>query len=166
MKTKPEIIYPISGIFATNMKKISLILVLFALSVNVFAKVPAEWSQRYKGLMKVIESLDFDAFSGYFAPGFVNVDPKGRITKRAEFLNGLRPIFKSAVSAKAREKLSIVVKGKGYTDVHFDFHLEIKSDESTLLIHEVGYDRWKLIHGKWMMIKTVDKVMTMNEKKS
>ncbi len=148
------------------MKKLSLVLVLLTFSLSAFAKVPAEWSQRYKGLMKVIESLDFETFSGYFAPEFVNVDTKGKITKRAEFLNGLRPIFKSGVTAKASEKLSKVVKGKGYTDVYFDFHLEIKSDESTLVIHEVGYDRWKLIHGKWMMTKTVDKVMTMYDKKS
>ena len=130
------------------------------------AEVPKEWKTRYNSLLKTMRSKDLNSFEKSFADGFVCVDDKGKETSRDEFVKMVEGMFADAGKVTASVKLGDVKATGDTADVTFDFHLHIKHVKGgSTDIHEVGTDSWKKDGGTWMVVKTVDKSMTMKEAK-
>ena len=127
------------------------------LTANAIAgPVPKDIKSRYESVKKAISALDFKAFSNFFAPEFVTIDPKGKSSTKAEFLAEVKPFFTTSKSANAKEKLISSTTKNGIVNVKFDMVLSLKGKDGTTVIHEVGTDSWKMVSGKWLMVKTVD----------
>ncbi len=142
--------------------KLSLAVAMVALSAVAAraAELPKELAARYDGLTKAIRTCDTKSFDGFFAKDFVNVDPAGKKTPRAEFLKGVGEMFQGAKSCDTKVTFSKVAKQSDTTAVDFDFSFTVKGKlGGDLLAHEVGTDYWKKTGGKWMLVKTVDKTM-------
>ena len=123
----------------------------------VFAgPVPKEIKSRYTSLHTVIRTLKFEQFEGYFADDFVNIDPAGKSSNRAEFLAGVKPLFKANKSATVSEKLISGKKHDGLVDVATDLVVKLKGSGGTTVVHEVCIDTWKMVRKQWVMVKTVD----------
>ena len=125
--------------------------------------IPPALQARYDTLIAALKKLDFTTFESIYAPDYVSVDPKGKAVKRAEALAGVREIMKDATSATFDIKFKEVkTLRSGVIEVAFDFKAKIQVPGGSKNIHEVGVDSWKKIGGKWMEVKTVDKVMEMS----
>lgn len=148
------------------MLKTTILSLCLAVSVVCQAAgVPKEWKQRYKSVASAVESKDMTAFKALFDESFVTIDDKGKETGYAEFLKMVENLLAGATKVKAQEKLS-AVKVKGDTaEAAFELTVTIKKSTGTTVVHEVGNDYWKKIGGKWVMVKTVDKVLTVKESK-
>lgn len=140
---------------------LTLAVLAFTATAALADTMPAGVKAGYDGLNRSIAKMDSKAFEGYFAAGFVNVDPKGASTPREDFLKSIRPLFTANKSGTMTEKFTgVKVKGD-QADVNFDMHLTLRGKGGTTTIHEVGVDSWKKTGGKWLLIKTVDTVLDM-----
>ncbi len=135
-----------------------------SLSLAVFASavtLPAPIKANYGLLIAAINKGDFMTFQSYFAPTFVNVDATGKVVKRAEFLEEAGAIVKSIKKGNLKEKV-LGVKSHGRTvSVDFDLAGALATATGPLELHEVGTDVWAESKGKWLLVKTVDKVFTV-----
>lgn len=140
------------------MKKILTTLSLAALASMLFAgPLPKALKARYDGIESAMKMRDAKTFSSFLANDFMMVDPKGKTSTKAEFIAQITPMFKSATKVMPMVKFLGTKSHDGMIDVMFDFHLSLMSKAGTTHIHEVGTDTWKMVAGKWLMIKTVDK---------
>lgn len=128
--------------------------------------VPKEIKDRYKSLERVMERVDFKAFSNYFSPNFVSIGPDGSKTSKADFLEQVKPLFDAAKKGVAHEKLHSATTKNGQVSVSFDFTLDLIGDSGTTKVHEVGVDTWKKEKGRWVLIKTVDKSFSVTPPKA
>ncbi len=140
-------------------------LALIATSLSFADAVPKGIQTRYGTLQKTIAALNFKAFSDFFAPEFVSVDPTGKSVKRDEFLSQIKPLFDGAIKAAPLEKLLSSTTRNGVVDVKFDFVLKLTSKKEITTVHEVGTDSWKLVGHKWLLVKTVDSKFDVVTKK-
>lgn len=139
------------------MKKGLLIPIICLISTTAFADaVPKGIQTRYETLKKTIVALDFKAFSDFFAPNFVNINPDGKSTSRAELLGEIKQMFAGSTKAEPVEKLFSSTTKNGVIDVKFDLLLKLTGKDGVTVLHEVGTDSWKLVNHKWLMIKTVE----------
>lgn len=130
-------------------------LTLIATSLAFADAVPKGIKTRYGTLQKTMVAINFKAFSDFFAPEYVSVDPTGKSTKRNEFLAPIKPLFDGALKAEAPVKLISSTSRNGVVNVQFDLVLKLTGKNGTTTIHEVGVDSWKLVGRKWLMVKTV-----------
>ena len=140
-------------------------IVLFSTSLSFADTVPKGIQTRYGTLQKTITALNFKAFSDFFAPEFVSVDPSGKSVKRDEFLSQIKPLFDGAKKAAPLEKLLSSTTRNGVVDVKFDFVLKLTGKKEITTVHEVGTDSWKLVGHKWLLVKTVDTVFDVKTTK-
>ena len=125
--------------------------------------IPPAIQARYDTLIAALKKFDFKTYESVYAPEFVSVDPKGKVSKRAEALAGAREIMKGATSASFDLKFKDAKTLKnGIVEVAFDFKAKIQIPGGWKAIHEVGVDSWKKFGKTWMEVKTVDKVMEMS----
>ncbi|MBS1708695.1 MAG: nuclear transport factor 2 family protein [Armatimonadetes bacterium] len=138
-------------------RMLTLSVVAAAACLATAADVPKEIKARYDTLNKIIKARDVEGFKTFFAPEFVNIDPKGAKVDRKEFLKMIDGIFDGATKMEGHEKLISATTSKGVVAVKFDFKLTVTNAKGTTLYHEVGTDYWKKIDGRWVFVKTIDK---------
>ena len=141
--------------------KHALSLSLFALVGLAIADVPKEWSARYAGITKTIRAKNIDSFQRNFAPDFVSVDPKGKVTPRGEFLRNVTGSFKGVDRVETNLKLHQVHKSGDMVHVDFDLHIKLHQKGGVARVHEAGTDTWRRTGGQWKMVKTVDRLFTI-----
>lgn len=148
--------------------RLPLLLCAAALTIGIGSTaqakpVPPAIHARYDSLIAAVKKLDLKTYDSFYAPEFVSIDPKGKATHRAEYLAGIREMMKDATSVT----FDVKYKGakthrSGVVDVAFDANIKIQIPGGWKAIHEVGVDSWKKVGGKWLEVKTVDKVMEMS----
>ncbi len=149
------------------MKKFIATLLLAVVATSAFAaEVPKEIKARYESLTKVLDKLDGKAFESFFSSDFVNVDPKGKESKRADFLKEIGGLFAAGKSATTKETFTSCKSDKGTFAVGCDLTMVMKTkDGGTMNVHEVCTDYWKKAKGSWVIFKTVDTVFDVKETK-
>lgn len=137
----------------------SLIIAAFALHAPQ-ASVPAEIKTRYKEIQAAISKCDLVEFQSFFSLEFVSVDPSGTKTSVIDFFDLIRPVFDNSVWAKVSERLISAETSPGSVAVKFEMHIEFNGKDGGMTkIHEIGTDYWRKENGKYVLFKTVDKVM-------
>lgn len=126
----------------------------------------SQWVARYRVLQAQMNAKDVTAFESGFHESFVYVDAKKKRMNRDQFFKMVEGMFASADKVSAKIKV-LSVKNRGpYADVKFDFRAEFAHKPSgATTLHEVGTDTWKNFGGKWLCVKTVDRVFTMKSTK-
>lgn len=140
----------------------ALLLGIFVIASNSFgAAVPGPIKAAYNRVDQVVRKLDFKRFKAMFADNFTTTDPAGKTLGRDEFLGMVEPLFKGNKSATSIHKFSGAKIHDGAVDVSFDMHVTLTGKGGKTAVHEIGVDTWKKVNGKWLMVKTVDKVFTI-----
>jgi hypothetical protein len=125
------------------------------------AAVPGPIRVAYNRVDQVVRRLDFQGFKAMFAENFTTTDSAGKTLGREEFFGMVEPLFKGNKSATSNHRFSGAKTHAGVVDVSFDMHVMLTGKGGKTAVHEVGVDTWKKVNGKWVMVKTVDKVFTI-----
>ena len=137
----------------------SAALLVVAISSARAVDLPKELAPRYAGLVKAFQACDLKAVDPFYSKDYVVIDSAGKKSNRAQFMKDAADLFKGAKSCKANVTYTRVAKqGDTYAvDFHLMFTLQGKpgGDQAG---HEIGTDYWKQIGGKWVQVKTVDKL--------
>jgi hypothetical protein len=89
----------------------------------------------------------------------VSVDPTGKKSTRAQYMKDVAGLFQGAKSCSTKFTPTKVTKQGDTAAVDFDFVFTVHgTPKGDLSGHEVGTDYWKKLGGKWMEVKTVDKL--------
>ncbi len=115
-----------------------------------------EWTERYKPYTEAITSRNLKAWSAFIAPSFEWTKPDGTKAKRDAAIVEFGEIFK-AKSITGTEEVLDVTEAGGL--VHVKLHIDLVMNEGEP--DEFNYvsnctDVWKLINGKWLMVKSID----------
>jgi ketosteroid isomerase-like protein len=123
------------------------------------ADLPKELAPRYDGLIKSIQNCDMKAFDAFYSKDYVTIDPAGKKADRAQYMKDVAGLFKGAKSVKTKFTPTKVAKQGDAYAVDFDFTFAVQGKPGgNQAGHEVGTDYWKKVGGKWMEVKTVDKL--------
>lgn len=117
------------------------------------------WKRHYAGMLTTLRSRDLASFKMYFAPEFMAFNPKGESLDRNGLMKEVSGLLQGAKKVNAMVDVQKVHKMGDMVHVDFDFHMSAWKKKGTMKVHEAGVDTWKKIDGKWMCIKTVDRVL-------
>lgn len=141
------------------MKKTLTLIVVATAAIASASHVPAEWKARYAATLKLMTSKNVSGFKAMFSDDFVDVSPEGKTMSRDEWFKQVDDIFKADGLGATIDVNNVVVRGNA-VDVSYVFDVSLHMKKHLTKVHEVGIDTWKKIGGKWLMVKTVDKVLT------
>ena len=121
-------------------------------------RVPAEWKARYAAEKKLVVARDLAGYKALVSDDYVYVLADGKKLNKKQTFVEIEQMFK-AKKITMDETLTSVVKHGNIYDVSFDAKLTMEfAGSGTMHYHEIGIDSWKKIHGKWLIVRTVDKV--------
>ena len=149
-----------------RIQRIAALVALATLTaVSLAGSMPKGVRSAYQSLSTTIDTCDFKKFQGYFGSDFTFVDPKGETANREQFMAQVKGLFDGHTSGRTSHKFSGVKEHDGVVDVSFEMHVTMNGPAGRIKVHEVGVDTWKQVNGKWVMIKTVDKVFDVKATK-
>lgn len=146
------------------MLRLSAIFAFLIAVASIFAhsgKFTAEWQSRYDDLSSSVRALNFAKFQSYVADSYTWVQPGGKTKNRKDSLAEFKPMF-DMKKITGGEKVVKASKKGSQVDVTYDARWVMTGkDNKTSRFHEVGVDTWKQIGGKWMIVRSVDKISEM-----
>ncbi|MBL8069405.1 MAG: nuclear transport factor 2 family protein [Armatimonadetes bacterium] len=136
--------------------------ILLTTSSTMAAEVPTGIASRYAELSKVFQKWDSKAFASFFAKDFILIDTESKKVNRKEFLQMVDGLMEGVTKIEDHEEFNGVTKLKGgVVAVKCDLKLMIAKPDGNLSVHEICTDYWKKVSGKWVMVKTIDWVFTV-----
>jgi hypothetical protein len=145
------------------MNKIALFLAVALAAFGIAGSQESEWQARYDKLIGNLNRGDLEPWKACFARQFVLISPDGSKKSRMRFFRDVEKDLAGTKGFEGKAWIKKVTPHRGSVDVAFDFKATVKTSDGKVMIHEVGVDTWQKISGKWKMVKTVDKQMTMSQ---